>query len=129
MTSSPLAIYLEDSSEELSGRLNHAEQGVPMYDLLDKQLQKQEQGLPYMKSLPRVDVLCRLVTGQANTIFSQIAEAEKRNVLFGGAHDIGSAEVNAPIHMKMVAVVSDNLRTNSPSSTDTIRRISPARLT
>jgi anaphase-promoting complex subunit 4 len=106
MTSSPLAVYLGDSSEEFTDNWSHGEHGMPIYDLLDKQLQKQERGLPYIKSLPRVEVLCKLLTRQASTIFSQIAEAEKRNVLFGKVYDIGSAEVDAPLHMRIIAEVS-----------------------
>lgn len=105
MTSSPLTVYLGDSSEEFTDNWSHGEQGMPMYELLNKQLQKQERGLPYINPLPRVAVLCRLLTGQARTLFSQIAEAEKRNVLFGKSYEIGSADLDTPIHMRMIAEV------------------------
>lgn len=102
MTSSPLGVYLGDLPKESSDSW-YASQGTPMYDLLDKQLQKQERGLPYIKSLPRVEVLCELLTRQASTIFSQIAEAEKRNVLFGKAVEISSTEADTPVDMRMAA--------------------------
>lgn len=107
MTSSPLAIYFDDSlPEEHDNSWKNAEQGLPMYDLLDKQLQKQERGLPYLKTLPRVDLLCKVLANQASTIFGQIAEAEKRNVLFGKAHDVGLIESSGPVDMRMSIVVS-----------------------
>jgi anaphase-promoting complex subunit 4 len=107
MTTSPLAIFFADSSEEDNNdNWSHVEQGLPMFDLLDKQLQKQERGLPFMKPLPKVELLCKFLTEQANTVFRQIAEAEKRNVLFGQAHKVGSAESNGPMDMKMSQTVS-----------------------
>lgn len=107
MTSSPLAVYLAECPEEFTDNWSHSQKGVPMYDLLDKQLQKQEQGLQYIKSLPRVKVLCELLTRQTNTIFGQIAQAEKRNVLFGKEIEVGSAEANTPMHMRMTAKVCE----------------------
>jgi anaphase-promoting complex subunit 4 len=76
-----------------------------MYDLLDKQLQKQERGVPYMKTLPRIDFLCKYLAEQASTIFTQIAEAEKRNVLFGKVHEVGVSESAGPVDMRMSTVV------------------------
>jgi anaphase-promoting complex subunit 4 len=107
MTTSSLAMYFDDSvAEDKDNSWKNAEQGLPIYDLLDKQLQKQERGAPYLKTLPRVDLLCKLLAAQASTIFSQIAEAEKRNVLFGKVHEIGVAETTGPVAMRMSAVVS-----------------------
>jgi len=106
-TTSSLAMYFDDSvPEDNDNSWKNAEQGLPIYDLLDKQLQKQERGAPYLKTLPRVDLLCKLLAAQASTIFSQIAEAEKRNVLFGKVHEIGVADTSGPVAMRMSAVVS-----------------------
>ena len=106
MTHSPLATFLGDASaEDYQNDWLHAEQGLPMFNLLDKQLQKQEQGLPYMKALPRVELLCKYLARQATIVFGQIAEAEKRNVLFGEPLDLGSAQSGAPIDMKISKVV------------------------
>lgn len=107
MTTSPLAMYFDDSlPEDHDNSWKTAEQGLPIYDLLDKQLQKQERGVPYMKTLPRVDLLCKLLARQASTVFGQIAEAEKRNVLFGKVHEIGVTETAGPVDMRMSTVVS-----------------------
>lgn len=107
MTTSPLAMYFDDSL--LEGHNNdwkNAEQGLPMYDLLDKQLQKQERGVPYLKTLPRVELLSKFLARQASIIFGQIAEAEKRNVLFGKVQEVGVTESGGPVDMRMSAVVS-----------------------
>lgn len=106
MTSSPLAVYLGDSPDDFHDNWSHGEHGMPMYDLLDKQLQKQQRGLPYITPLPQVGTLCKLLTRQASAIFSQIAEAEKRNVLFGNVYEIGPSDSDAPMHMRVVAQVS-----------------------
>jgi anaphase-promoting complex subunit 4 len=105
MTTSPLAVYFGPVSETETGDLVHEEQGLPMFNLLDVQLQKQEQGLPYMKHLPRVDFLSNILSQQATTIFGQIAEAEKRNVLFGKATELGSIESGTAFDMKMSPIV------------------------
>lgn len=107
MTSSPLAHYLDDSpSEEEKDDWSHSTYGLPMFDLLDTQIQKQEQGRPHIKSLPKVGLLCNYLDEQARLIFGQIAEAEKRNVLFGKAQQIGSIEGDGPVDVRMSSTVS-----------------------
>lgn len=102
MISSPLGIYFaESTSEDYSSSWDQAELCPPMFDLLCKQLEKQERGLPYLKPLPRVEVLCKVLGRQATTVFRQIAEAEKRNVLFGKPHEIGYVEPDGPMDMNM----------------------------
>jgi anaphase-promoting complex subunit 4 len=106
MTRSQLALFFGSvfSENETSGR-DLDDHGYPMFTLLDSHLQKQEQGLPYMKHLPRVDFLSKVLTQQATTVFGQIAEAEKRNVLFGKAKDLGSIQRSAALDMKMSQIV------------------------
>ena len=101
MTTKPLAVYFGPISEVETSDWVHEEQGFPMFNLLHEQLQKQERGLPYMKHLPRVDFLCDILTQQATTIFSQIAEAEKRNVLLGQVQELGNIESGGACDMKM----------------------------
>lgn len=105
MTTSPLKIYFGDSTPEDQENWNHSEQGLPMFDALDKQLRKQEKGLPYNESLPRIDLLYKLLSKQAETIFGQIAETEKRNVLFGQGHEVGKAETDGLTDVKIAATV------------------------
>jgi anaphase-promoting complex subunit 4 len=64
------------------------EPGPSLLDLLDKQLQEQEAGRPYMKVLPRVDFLVNYLTSRANVVFKGIAEAEKQSVQFGPATEV-----------------------------------------
>lgn len=105
MTSSPLEVFLGDSTEEDIADWPRQEHGLPMFDLLDKQLEKQEQGLPYTKPLARVELLCKYLTRQATMVFSQLAEAEKRNVLFGKAYELGAAQSGTPNDMKTIPMV------------------------
>jgi anaphase-promoting complex subunit 4 len=105
MITSPLAVFFGDASSEQDNDWANPEQGVPMFTLLLNQLQKQEQGLPYMKHLPRVDFLSKNLAQQANVVFGQIAEAEKRNVLFGKANELGSVQSDAPLAMKICPIV------------------------
>lgn len=107
MTTSPLATYFGNSSEEdFNQSWKNSEQGIPMFDLLDKQIRKQENGQPYLTSLPRVELLCKFLTKQASTVFGQIAEAEKRNVLFGNPLEIGFVKQDGAIDINMNELVS-----------------------
>ena len=120
MTTSPLSTFFSDSSpEEHNNGWNHSEQGMPLFALLDEQLQKQDKGLPYMEFLPRVEVLCRLLRRQASSVFSQIAEAEKRNVMFGKAIKLGSAESESPtLEIRMDKIVSFTLEVRTMLTDD-----------
>jgi anaphase-promoting complex subunit 4 len=106
MPTSPIETYLGDSMlDESKLAWGQSQKGLSMFELLDKQLQKQEQGFPYIKSLPRIELLCRHLTEQAKEVFSQIAKAEKRNVVFGKPQEIGSAEKDGLVDMYMAADV------------------------
>ena len=106
MTTSPLATYFGDTSEgDFNQTWKNAEQGIPIFDLLDKQIQKQERGQQYLTALPRVELLCKYLTKQASMVFSQIAESEKRNVLFGDTLEICSVDKGGAMDMVMNDVV------------------------
>ncbi|KAH8589995.1 anaphase-promoting complex, cyclosome, subunit 4-domain-containing protein [Bisporella sp. PMI_857] len=106
MNSSPLAIYFaDDSDKDFNTLADPGRRDGTLFVLLEEQLRKQEQGLPYMKPLLRIHLLCGYLTQQASAIFKQIAEAEKRNVLFGKPHDLGVAQEGAPMDMKMSQAV------------------------
>ncbi|CZT51391.1 related to cyclosome/APC subunit Cut20/Apc4 [Rhynchosporium secalis] len=109
MTSSPLATFFGEAPSVGEGEQswNHSMHDLPMFELLDKELQKQERGLPYLQELPRVNSLCKFLEQQAHTIFGQIADAEKRNVLFGKPQSVGLVELDGPIDMRMSIIVSD----------------------
>jgi anaphase-promoting complex subunit 4 len=109
MISSPLGVFFSEVTADDYNDWSHAEQGLPMFDILEKELGKQEQGLPYLKPLPRVELLCKYLTRQANTVFNQIAEAEKRNVLFGKAIELVKPQDGLPMDMRMSPKVSELL--------------------
>lgn len=113
MTASPLGVYFVNSSDEdYKACWSQVGQGVPIFDLLVKQLRKQEKGHTYITPLPRLDLLCKFLANQASTIFGQIAEAEKRNVLFGKALEVGVAAEESPMDMKMNEMVGINPHTH-----------------
>ncbi|CAG8955064.1 hypothetical protein HYFRA_00007078 [Hymenoscyphus fraxineus] len=102
MTSSPLEVYLGDNtSDEYKNGWQQVEENLPIYEILDKQLRKQESGLPYLKALPRVELLCNYLNKQAKVVFSQIANAEKRNVIFGTPQQVGVIADEKLIDMRL----------------------------
>ncbi|KAL2261496.1 hypothetical protein VTK26DRAFT_4032 [Humicola hyalothermophila] len=89
LSSSPLAVYFGEATGEDGVREEEVlEQTPSILDLLDKQLQEQEGGRPYMKGLPRVDFLTSYLTSKAQVVFKGIAEAERQNVRFGQATEL-----------------------------------------
>jgi len=111
MTNSPLAAFIGDiAPEDYDDESAHVGKGVPMFDMLTRQLEKQEQGLKYRTTLPQVEFLCKYLKIQATVIFTQIADAEKSNVLFGKASELGMAQTDVPIEMKMNKPVGSTLR-------------------
>lgn len=122
MSSSPLETYLGDlPAGELS---QSATEGLPIFVTLTKEIQKQERGLKYNKSTLRLEGLCKTLTQQANAIFSQIAEAEKRNVLFGKSQEIGLTE-SKNMDMKMAMLVSSVLAPIVTTLTSKGKRLLP----
>lgn len=107
LTSTPLSIYFsnEVTSAKLKPKL--VEDGLPVLEELECQLKRQEQGLSYIEKLPHVDMLLANLTDRASSIFSQIAKAEMRNVLFGEPQEIGSARSGTPMDMQCLEVVSN----------------------
>ncbi|RDW84573.1 hypothetical protein BP6252_02163 [Coleophoma cylindrospora] len=101
MTGSPLAMYLQESSEEQWNEFTGIGQGVPKFNLLDQEIQKHEARQSYLTSLPRLDLLCKNLSQQADTVFKQIADAEKRNVLFGSVVKLGGALPGSPMDMSV----------------------------
>ncbi|KAK4650360.1 hypothetical protein QC762_706750 [Podospora pseudocomata] len=84
LTSSPLAMYFDQiTKEDYVKDQEYAEDNPSLLQMLVKQLKRQESGQPYMRALPHVDFLVNYLTSRANKVFQNIAEAEKRGVLFG----------------------------------------------
>lgn len=106
MTNSPLEAFIgEVTPEDYETESAHVKKGIQVFDLLTRQLEKQEHGLKYRKTLPQIEFLCKYLRNQAAVIFAQIADAEKSNVLFGRASEVGMAQKDMPIEMKMNIIV------------------------
>lgn len=103
---SPLVTFFGNGSEDCKNDWTDAQQGLPIFEILDKELQKQEKGLPYLKGLPHVDLIIDQLSRQASAVFSQVAIAEKRNVLFGREIKFGAVHSNTAMDMRMCRMVS-----------------------
>ncbi len=89
LASSPLALYFDEvSKDDYIKDQDMVEPGLSLLELLDKQLQEQEAGRPFMKVLPRIDFLANYLTSRANIVIQGIADAEKQGVQFGQATGI-----------------------------------------
>ncbi|KAK4044627.1 anaphase-promoting complex, cyclosome, subunit 4-domain-containing protein [Parachaetomium inaequale] len=87
--SSPLALYFDEvAKEDYIKDQEMVGPGPSLIDLLDKQLQEQEAGRPYMKVLQRIGFLLNYLTTKANAVFDGIADAEKKGVKFGQATEV-----------------------------------------
>ncbi|KAI1004846.1 hypothetical protein K3495_g3376 [Podosphaera aphanis] len=102
MTNSPLAVHFAElSTEERAFKLEGVRRNSTLFKTVDQEIKKQKQGLPYIKLVFHVTLLFENLSRQANTVFGQIAEAEKRNVQFGSGHYIGAAQPDSPMHIKL----------------------------
>lgn len=81
---SPLALFLADvGRDDYSADWQHVEDGPSLLDMLDRQLRREEQGLPHMKALPRLEFLVAYLTSRSQKMFDAIAENLKKSVRFG----------------------------------------------
>lgn len=98
MTSSTLSDHFIESpnSEEVSDFIHGAS---PLFRVLGKELERQRKGLHYNKLILNLKFLYEILSSRSNSIFSQIAEVEKCNVIFGEHHQVGEAEPSGPIDM------------------------------
>ncbi|PQE12926.1 anaphase-promoting complex component Cut20 Apc4 protein [Rutstroemia sp. NJR-2017a BBW] len=102
MTNSPLSAFItEVAPADFEDECAHAKKDSHLFDKLSRQLEKEEQGQKHRKTLLQVEFLCKYLRGQASAIFSQIAEAEKRNVLFGKPMELGVPQDNVAMDVTM----------------------------
>jgi anaphase-promoting complex subunit 4 len=86
---SPLSLFFDEvAKEDYTKDQEMVEPGLSLMDLLDKQLQEQDAGRPYMKVLPRIDFLLNYLSSKANSVLKGIAGAEKQGVRFGPATEV-----------------------------------------
>ncbi|KAI9735322.1 MAG: hypothetical protein M1818_006517 [Claussenomyces sp. TS43310] len=91
MNNSKLAAFFQDAtSEDYQSQWDGVEQELPMFELLDSQLRKHDDGQSYLEGLPKVNSVCKYLERQANVVFQQIAESERRNVIFGRPVQLGT---------------------------------------
>lgn len=120
---SPLELHFAQISRpDLDESLKLAEDGFPLLEMLDKPQPRQGTSQRYPKALPKVEFLVDLLTNQANVVFHDIAEAEKRSVRFGSStelsigdkiwkHDVqmcSASKTDTPEAIIFTAVVPEN---------------------
>ncbi|PSS03857.1 anaphase-promoting complex, cyclosome, subunit 4-domain-containing protein [Coniella lustricola] len=83
---SPMALYLAQIPKNARDTEWKSMQDCRrVLDEVDQQLRNEESGKPYRQALPQMEFLVDLLTERAESVFENIAEAEKRNVRFGTA--------------------------------------------
>lgn len=107
MQTSPLASYLGKTSEaDIQAGMKNVELGLPMFETLTKNIQKMELGQQYEAYIPLQGILTKAFSKQASKVFAQIADAEKRNILFGDILEIGKFSASSSVDMKVDQLVS-----------------------
>jgi anaphase-promoting complex subunit 4 len=102
MTTSRLSIFFNEEAPAGYGKeWEGAERGQAIFELLNKQLQEHDENLPCKTALPRIELLCKHLVRQATAVFQRIAEAEKRNVLFGQPTALGVASKDSPVVIRL----------------------------
>ena len=105
LTANPLGMYFNKvSKEDWTKDWENIEDGPSLLDMLDKQHQKQESGAPHMKAFPQLEFLVNYLSTRANSVFQDIAEAERRSVRFSSPtrFNIGSPVGKFDVRMKAV---------------------------
>lgn len=92
----------EVTEEEVKDQYEKIGMANPIFEPLSQVLGRCEEGEGYTTTLPNVKVLVRHLEEQAGAVFKQIAEAEKRNVIFGSAVDIPEGLKDGPVVMRML---------------------------
>ena len=90
------------TDEEVEEQYEKIGMANPIFEPLSQALRRCEEGGSYATALPNVRVLVRHLEDQAGAVFKQIAEAEKRNVIFGSAVDIPEGLKDGPVVMRML---------------------------
>jgi len=84
LVESPMTIFFDKVGQaDWTKDWQFVEDGPTLLEMLDVQLQKNDARQPHMKAFPKVEFLVDYLSMRANTVFKDIAEAEKRSVRFG----------------------------------------------
>lgn len=107
LTSSPLAYYLAKITDDENDTADTGvEHGVSIFETLTKQIHRKDKDQQYLKRLPQQGFLIHKLSQQADLLFKQIADSEKRNILIRDCHRIGYRDGMTCLDMKMVETVS-----------------------
>ena len=108
MTKSRLAAVFPPSNvQDLAGDGKLDEDGPLLYEGFKKEMAKYNSGPPTGTKMPGLESLEKHLERQCGAVFEQIAEAQKRNILFGRPIPLGSGFGEKPrMDMRVVFEVS-----------------------
>ncbi len=95
------------AEDEVKAEFDKIGTANPIFGPLTLSLRELEARQSCSSVLLNVEVLVQHLVDQATSVFKQIAEAEKRNVLFGSTIDIVEGMKDGPIAMRMVGDAED----------------------
>ncbi|KAH0551523.1 hypothetical protein GP486_007262 [Trichoglossum hirsutum] len=85
MTKSKLAEFFSPpSTDDMRDQWELRDEGPSLFDNLKKELDKRSVSASVDKRLPGIGSFCEYLARRCDIVFNQIAEAGRRNVLFGG---------------------------------------------
>jgi anaphase-promoting complex subunit 4 len=107
MTKSMLAGFLQAGVQEaVLPEWDLESDGITLYEMFNKELHKYTHNLHMDRKLPGISALADHLGRKCNIVFKQIAEAEKRNVLFGKPIPIRKVSGTRLIDMRVCYEVS-----------------------
>ncbi|KAJ4424298.1 hypothetical protein N0V82_000998 [Gnomoniopsis sp. IMI 355080] len=110
---SPMATFL-DTAGDFGNTRHDLEDSTNVLDEVDEQLKLDDEGKPFRRTIPQVNLLFKLLVDKAGDIFKNIAEAEKRSVRFGQAvkldlaGDASGPETPGSVDMTMLSLHKPN---------------------
>lgn len=104
LMNSPLRHFLPEGAPKNKDSLSGDE--YPTYEWFKNALGKLDAGAPVDGKLPGLGDLTAYLEGRCEVVFKQIAEAQMRNVLFGGPVQLASNDDASVTDMKMLSEVS-----------------------
>jgi anaphase-promoting complex subunit 4 len=86
LTTSPMGIFFDDvEREDFNDSWDKVDDGASLREMLEKQIKRYQTGQPYMKALPRLELLVDYMTSRSGFVLQAIAETQRRRVRFAPA--------------------------------------------
>ncbi|CCU82675.1 anaphase-promoting complex component Cut20/Apc4 [Blumeria hordei DH14] len=103
MTNSNLEVHFtKPSPTEERDATKISQSSQKFCESLNEHFQNIKKGFSLKNSILNIECIYEELSRQASTIFDQIADEEKRNVILNKGHPIGASEANSPVDMQLV---------------------------